>query len=486
MQTVPSAAGWRLSHTYAALPAGFYAELPPTPVAQPRLVVFNGALARRLGLEPNALEAEAWASIAAGNALPEGAKPLAQAYAGHQFGHFNRLGDGRALLLGEQLAPDGLLFDVQLKGSGPTPYSRRGDGRATLSAMLREYLISEAMHGLGIATSRSLAVAATGEPVYRDDLYPGAVLVRVAQSHLRVGTFEYARHFMGPADLEALVAYALRRHYPHLAESPRPAHALLAAVIEKQLGLVADWMRVGFIHGVMNTDNMSISGETIDYGPCAFMNAYHPQTVFSSIDTGGRYAFGRQPQMAHWNLSALAGALLPLLGPTEEEAMAEAQALLSVFAEEYPKRWYGMLGAKLGLRAFEEADRPLADALLQWMASRQADYTETFRRLSEGAWEGVALYGEEGFRDWLGQWQARVARQEGGADGALMRRGNPAAIPRNHRVEEALAAAVEGDMGPFDRLLGALRSPYEVSAADRAWLSPPPQGDAGYRTFCGT
>ncbi len=481
--------GWRLEHTYATLPAIFHAPASPTPVRDPQFVVFNPALATTLGLDVAALELPGGAAVFAGNTLPEGARPLAQAYAGHQFGSFTTLGDGRAILLGEQITPAGTRVDVQLKGAGQTPYSRRGDGRAALGPMLRELVISEAMHGLGIPTSRSLAVVSTGEPVYRERPLPGAVLTRIAASHLRVGTVEWAAAHRDRAALTALVDYVIQRHYPETAEAATPALALFEAIAERQAALIARWQLVGFIHGVMNTDNMSLAGESIDYGPCAFMDAYDPATVFSSIDVQGRYAYGNQPAIAQWNLARLAEALLPLIDADRTRAIEEAQAALAHFAARFDHHRLRGLRAKLGLVAEEPDDAALAEALLTWMHDAGADFTNTFRTLSAPGGVDAALMGDAAFAAWHAQWQARLAR-EGAAAGErhfLMQRHNPAVIPRNHLVEAALSAAAdEGDLAPLEALLAALDAPFDHTRVRPAFEAPPAPGGAPYRTFCGT
>jgi uncharacterized protein YdiU (UPF0061 family) len=483
----PGAGGWRLEHSYGQLPGLLHAAVEPTAVRAPRMVVLNTKLAEELGLD-----AEVWAGadgrsgaaaeIFSGNVLPPGAAPLAQAYAGHQYGHFTTLGDGRAILLGEQLTPRGERFDVQLKGAGPTPFSRRGDGRATLGAMVREYVISEAMHALGIPTTRSLAVVATGEEVWRQDgARPGAVLTRVAASHIRVGTFEWVAARREEAVLRALVAYTVQRHYPELAGAENLPLALLEGVGERQARLMAQWMGVGFVHGVMNTDNMALSGETIDYGPCAFMEAYDPATVFSSIDRDGRYAYGSQPQIAQWNIARLAEALLPVLHPQEEQAIALANGAIGRFGEVFQRHWLAGLRRKLGLFNEEPEDGALVEALLAWMHATKADFTNTWAEL-----ETVVP------PEWAERWRARLGRQPQSAeDVKRLRRANcPAVIPRNHCVEEALAAAEQGEVSGMDRLLGVLAAPYDherARAADVAeYRGPAPEGGEGYRTFCGT
>ncbi|MES2920112.1 MAG: YdiU family protein [Verrucomicrobiota bacterium] len=474
--------GWRLENSYASLPPVFHFSIAPVPVRAPRLVLLNRALAESLGLAADALEGENGAAIFAGNVLPPGASPLAQAYAGHQYGGFTTLGDGRAILLGEQITPQGERFDIQLKGSGRTPFSRGGDGRAALGPMLREYIISEAMHALGIPTTRSLAVAATGEMVMRQDgPLPGAVLTRVADSHIRVGTFEWAAAAGERADLEALVAYTLQRHFPELAAADNPALALLEAVIGRQAALIARWMGVGFIHGVMNTDNMALSGETIDYGPCAFMDAYDPATVFSSIDRHGRYAYANQPTIAQWNLARLGETLLPMIHPEETRAIELATEAIRNFTNLYQSHWLAEMRCKLGLFNEEEGDVTLVHSLFEGMHGAKADFTNTFARLSQPA-------PDESFRQWQETWQARLVRQpQSLEESAQLRRAhNPAFIPRNHLVEAALAAGQHGDTGPLDRLLEILAAPYDHARDVPEYRSPDPTDGAGYRTFCGT
>jgi uncharacterized protein YdiU (UPF0061 family) len=483
------ATGWRLEHSYAELPALFHARVSPTPVRDPRIVVFNAPLAVSLGLDARALDSPAGAAIFAGNVLPDGAEPLAQAYAGHQFGHFTVLGDGRAILLGEQITPDGRRLDVQLKGAGPTPYSRRGDGRAAVGPMLREFVISEAMHALGIPTSRSLAVVSTGEAVYREEILPGAVLTRIAESHLRVGSFQWAAAHRDPSALRALADYTVRRHYPDVAGALTPCLALFDAVAERQARLIAQWQLVGFIHGVMNTDNMSVAGETIDYGPCAFMDGYDPATVFSSIDASGRYAYVNQPGIAQWNLARFAEALLPLFDADQPRAIEAANASLQRFHDRFHHHWMAGMRAKLGLATEELGDGALTDALLTWMHDTRADFTNTFRMLgTPGAAEATAR-GDAGFAQWHQSWRARLSRQPQPPEDvvALMQRSNPAVIPRNHKVEEALAAATAGgDLVPLERLMAALTDPYDHSRSRPEFSNAPPASGRPYRTFCGT
>jgi len=470
-------AGWRLERTYASLPELFYSEVGLTPVREPRLVVFNRPLADQLGLDADALNTPEGAAIFAGNVLPPGSRPLAQAYAGHQFGHFTALGDGRAVLLGEQVTPSGERFDIQLKGSGRTPYSRGGDGRAALGPMLREYIISEAMHALGIPTTRSLAVVTTGEPVFREDELEGAVLTRVAASHIRVGTMQWAAAHRDVDALRALAEYTRARHYPELAvvQDPDAALALFAAIVERQARLIARWQLLGFIHGVMNTDNMALSGETIDYGPCALMNAYDPRAVFSSIDHGGRYAYANQPGIAQWNLTRLAEAMVPLFDADQERAVERAKEEVHRFADLFETYWLQGMRAKLGLLNEEPEDRALVDDLLDWMHRQAADFTNTFRDLStvtDPAW-----------RKRLQERRTRQTRSSQDVE-ALMRRSNPSFIPRNHKVEEALCEATGHNFSVMERLLDVLRSPYDCSR-DLPDFSTP-QDSRGYRTFCGT
>ena len=482
--------GWHLEHTYAGLPELFYSAATPATVREPRLVVFNRPLATALGLEPERLAQEG-AAIFGGNALPEGSRPIAQAYAGHQFGHFTALGDGRAILLGEQVTPAGDRLDIQLKGSGRTRFSRRGDGRAALGPMLREYIISEAMHALGIPTTRSLAVVATGEPVQRETMLPGAVLTRVAASHIRVGTMEWAAAHGGESATRALADYTLQRHYPELAGSPEPYIDLFNAILDRQASLIARWQLVGFIHGVMNTDNMALSGETIDYGPCAFMDAYDPATVFSSIDAGGRYAYGNQPPIAHWNLTRLAEAMLPLFDLDVDRATARATAALERFPDMFEGYWLNGMRAKLGLMTVEPDDMALANDLFAWMHHRSADFTNTFCELTAGRVPSDVDDGVEGgagVQVWYDRWVARRGRQPQALaeTSAVMRQHNPRFIPRNHHVEAALLAATSlGDLSVMEQLLDVLAKPYD-HARDLPTFSSPGAGDKTYRTFCGT
>lgn len=478
---------WIFDNSYRQLPEQLYSEQLPEPVGQPETLLFNETLAHSLGLAELAGEEAAIAAYFGGNKQLAGAEPIAQAYAGHQFGHFTMLGDGRAVLLGELLTPEGQRVDLQLKGSGETPYSRRGDGRATLASMLREYLISEAMHALNIPTSRSLAVVKTGEPVYREFVQQGAVLTRVADSHIRVGTFEYVSKFCPPETLGTFTDYVIARHYPALKSADNPALELLKAVVARQIDLVTNWMRVGFIHGVMNTDNMSIAGETIDYGPCAFMNAYNPATVFSSIDAQGRYAFANQPYIANWNLAVFATALLPLLDADRDKAVAKAKGVLDAFEQDYINKWYRMVWKKLGISQPQESDQALADELLQLMEDHKTDYTNFFVSLRRDQLQGEALYEQAAFAEWHQKWRSRIGEGESKAQALrVMAMHNPLVIPRNHLVEEALTAAVNGDMGPFHTLLQTLQKPYDDATLGDQLQEVPAGFDGAYQTFCGT
>ncbi len=491
-----SAPLFRFDNSYASMPERFYARLDPTPVAAPGLVRVNEALARQLGIDAAALMSEEGVAVLAGNCVPEGAVPIAMAYAGHQFGGFSpQLGDGRAILLGEVIDRDGGRFDIQLKGSGPTPFSRRGDGRAAVGPVLREYIVAEAMAALGIPTTRALAAVVTGETVWREAGLPGAVLTRVASSHIRVGTFQY---FAARGDSEALrllADYVIERHYPDAADAANPYRALLDSVIGRQMRLVAQWMGIGFIHGVMNTDNMAISGETIDYGPCAFMDTYHPATVFSSIDRGGRYAYANQPRLARWNLARFAETLLPLLGDDETSALAQAQPAIDSAQGIYEEALADVFRRKLGLTTAQIGDLELANALLDCMAAGEADFTLTFRALAgvaDGSGSDMQLAGlfkgGSNLEAWLAAWRRRLAAEgeDPGLRAQTMRVANPAVIPRNHLVEQALAAAAMGDLGPFEALLGVLARPHQDLAGGSRYAAPPQQHEVVQQTFCGT
>jgi serine/tyrosine/threonine adenylyltransferase len=482
-------AGWNFDNSYARLPSTFFTSQNPMPVREPKIAIFNMPLADALGLNAETLDSENGAAIFAGNKIPEGASPLAQAYAGHQFGHFTMLGDGRAVLLGEQITPQGERYDIQLKGSGRTPYSRGGDGRAALGPMLREYIISEAMHALGIPTTRSLAVVTTGESIMRETELPGAILTRVAASHLRVGTFQYAARWGSDEELKELADYAIKRHYPDISDDENRYLSLLEEVIKRQAILIARWQLVGFIHGVMNTDNMTISGESIDYGPCAFMDTYDPATVFSSIDREGRYAYGNQPNIGVWNLARLAEALLPLLHENQEEAVTLAQEKLSGFAELFKSSFLEGMRAKLGLFNVEQEDAALVEKLLSMMQKYRADYTNTFHALTDDSLADTVLNSKYEFMEWHKEWKARQGRQDETKESIvqLMRNSNPAVIPRNHLVEEALKAAVEnGDYSVMEKLLVVLASPYAHSLEQAEYCTVPATSTQPYRTFCGT
>ena len=484
-------------NSYARLPARFYARVFPAAASAPRLVKLNGQLARELGLDPDDLASTEGAEIFSGKRVPEGADPIAAAYAGHQFGSFvPQLGDGRAILLGEVVDRDGMRRDIQLKGAGRTPFSRGGDGRAALGPVLREYIVSEAMAALRIPTTRALAMATTGDEVMRETYLPGAVLTRVAASHIRVGSFQF---FAARGDDEAvrrLADHAIERHYPQAAGTPEPYRSFLQGVVHRQADLVAQWLLVGFIHGVMNTDNMSIAGETIDYGPCAFMDAYDPATVFSSIDRGGRYAYANQPGIAQWNLTRLAECLLPLLSDDGDEAVEQAKVVLASFAERFNSAYVGGLRRKLGLFSEREGVLALAEDLLQRMTAGKADFTLIFRRLCDAAAapEGDAavralFQDPAAYDEWAVRWRLRLAdeAQGGEARRTAMRRANPAFIPRNHRIEEIIAAGVERqDFAPFEELLTVLAKPYDDQPEFARYAELPPPDQGIYRTFCGT
>jgi uncharacterized protein YdiU (UPF0061 family) len=484
-------------NTYAALPANFFARVAPTPVASPRLIKLNRPLAVHLGLDPELLSSPEGAEILAGKRVPDGADPIAMAYAGHQFGHFvPQLGDGRAILLGEVIDADGVRRDIQLKGSGPTPFSRRGDGRAALGPVLREYIVSEAMFALGIPTTRSLAAVITGENVIRETMLPGAVLTRVASSHIRVGTFQFFAARGDTDGVRQLADHAIARHYPDAAKAERPYHALLEGVVARQADLVARWLLVGFIHGVMNTDNCSISGETIDYGPCAFMDDYDPAQVFSSIDEQGRYAYANQPRIALWNLTRLAECLLPLFSDDQDKAIEQAQLILGEFAEKFTAAYQAGLRAKIGLFTQRDGDEALVQDLLDAMAKNQADFTLTFRHLADAA---RGADGDENaraqftdpavFAEWAVRWRQRIADepQSPAERSAAMRAVNPVFIPRNHRVEAVIQAAVNNDdYAPFEELLAVLAKPFEDQPEFAAYADPPQPEQRVLQTFCGT
>lgn len=484
-----SSVGWRFDNSYARLPDSFYARLNPVAVRAPQMVMLNHALAESVGLNISALSAAESALLFSGNVLPDGAQPIAQAYASHQFGHFTMLGDGRAILLGEHLTPAGDRFDIQLKGSGQTQFSRRGDGRAALAPMLREYIISEAMHAFNIPTTRSLAVVTTGESVMRETMLPGAILTRVAASHIRVGTFEYVAGMQDKEGIRALADYAIRRHYPDLIEAGNPYLAFLNKVIDRQAALVAKWLLVGFIHGVMNTDNMTISGETIDYGPCAFMDAYDPNTVFSSIDHHGRYSYSSQSRAAQWNLARFAETLLPLLHSEPKEALSLAEEAIHAFPDIFQAYWLSVMRKKLGLFTEEAEDDQLIETLLTWMQQHQADYTNSFRSLAAEALPEDDVFRHAAFVEWHACWQARLLRQSESKQSAfrLMQENNPALHPSNHQIEKVLAAASGyGDFSPIQQLLAALTQPYTDAPEYRDYRTPPTPSERVQQKFCGT
>ena len=480
--------GFNFDNTYIHLPKAFYTELSPVPVRKPEIVIFNAPLATDMGLDFSGISADIKAALFSGNIMPEGSEPLAQAYAGHQFGHFTMLGDGRAIVWGEHITPSGQRLDIQFKGSGPTPYSRGADGRAVLGPMLREYIISEAMHALNIPTTRSLAVVTNGEKVYRETGLPGAILTRIASSHIRVGTFEYAALQQDKGIIQTLVNYTIDRHYPWIKEEQNKTLSLLKAVMEKQADLITHWMRVGFIHGVMNTDNMTLSGETIDYGPCAFMDAYDPRTVFSSIDHMGRYAYANQPDIAQWNLARLAETMLPLLDDEIEKAADTTEEAVNGFGALYKDKWLSMMRAKLGLFDKREGDESLIIDLLDWMQRAGADYTNTFRHLTEEKPPQDKPYNDRPFKEWYTRWQVQLAKNTKPLKSSLslMRANNPAVIPRNQKVEQVLDAATNGDLKPLKDLLTALQEPYKNRSDLKPYQSPPKQDERVYQTFCGT
>ncbi len=481
-----SVSGFPLENTYTKLPRVFFSKLSPTPVSQPELVIFNDELADDIGLDLSGMDAEERTKLLSGNLVPEGIEPFAQAYAGHQFGNFTMLGDGRAIILGEHLTPSGQRLDLQFKGSGRTPYSRGGDGRAALGPMLREYVVSEAMHALGIPTTRSLAVVTTGEKVYRENELTGAILTRIAGSHIRVGTFEYASLHEDKTVTQALLDYLVDRHFPEIKDKENQPLALLEAAIEQQADLITHWMRVGFIHGVMNTDNMALSGETIDYGPCAFMDLFAPDTVFSSIDRKGRYAYANQPFIVQWNLARLAESLLPLMHDEREDAIGMAEDSLNGFEQVYKGKWLAMMGSKLGLTEAKKEEESLVTDLLDWMHENGADYTNTFRDLSQKELPNKELYATENFQAWQTRWQARLMEEDLESSLALRKSVNPAVIPRNHKVEEALQAGEKADLEPFLTLLKALENPYEDGDHLTPYQSPPKPEEKVLQTFCGT
>ncbi len=478
--------GWAFDNTYSKLSNTFKEEVKPTPVHNPELVVLNDRLAQYLNLDFSKIKKDDLSQIFSGNSLPKGSLTLAQAYAGHQFGHFTMLGDGRAVLLGEHLVNNVNRFDIQFKGSGRTSFSRSGDGRAVLGPMLREYIISEAMHALNIPTTRSLAVVKTGEKIVRENLLTGAILTRVASSHIRVGTFQYIAAKQNINDLNILIDYTINRHYPEIKFSKNKVLDLLNLVMERQCKLVVNWMRVGFIHGVMNTDNMAISGETIDYGPCAFMDHYNPKTVFSSIDKFGRYSFFNQPPITKWNLSRFAECLIPFIDNNEDKSIQLATETIDNFQNIYEEKWLNMMRDKLGLFGNNKIDKKLINDLLNWMEKNKADYTNTFCYLMNVNIGNNDLYNDKDFINWYNNWQKRISANNTSKEKSLelMKKSNPIIIPRNHKVEEALKAADEDDFEVMNNLLHNLDNPYIEKKGIEDYQSP--SSDDDYKTFCGT
>lgn len=480
--------GWRFDNTYSKLPDPFISNISPIPVKSPELIILNDNLGKQLGLNFSLISKKELSNLFSGNSLPEGSKSIAQAYAGHQFGHFTMLGDGRAVLMGEHISKNNERFDIQFKGSGQTPFSRNGDGRAALGPMLREYIISEAMHSLNIPTTRSLAVVKTGEDVVRENILQGAILTRVASSHLRVGTFQYVAMRKNENELKTLVDYTIDRHYPNIKKSKKKAIDLLKVLIELQIDLVVNWMRVGFIHGVMNTDNMSISGETIDYGPCAFMDTYDPQTVFSSIDEFGRYAYFNQPSITKWNLARFAECLIPLIDSNKEKAIKIATETINSFDKKYESKWINMMRDKLGLFGQDQKDQVLIIDLLTWMHKNKADYTNTFCFLMDENFQHNKIYNDENFLTWKERWKERLKLNNNTPEKylTLMKSVNPLVIPRNHKVEEVLESANNNDLSPLKKLINVLEKPYEKTKENIEYQSPAPVSDKKYKTFCGT
>ena len=480
--------GWYFDNSYSRLPNTFKEDISPIPVNSPEILILNKDLAKDLDLDFSNINNKKLSEIFSGNLLQEGSCPIAQAYAGHQFGHFTMLGDGRAVLIGEHLTRDNVRFDIQFKGSGRTPFSRGGDGRAVLGPMLREYVISEAMCSLKISTTRSLAVVKTGEDVVREKVLKGAILTRVAQGHIRVGTFQYIAAKQNINDLELLINYTIEKYYPNIKSSKNKALDLLNVLIEKQTQLVIDWMRVGFVHGVMNTDNMSISGETIDYGPCAFMDSYNPKTVFSSIDQLGRYAYENQPKITKWNLTRFAECLIPLISKNEDDAIKLATNALDNFESNYENKWLNMMRDKLGLYGEDKNDKNLIIELLNLMHKKKADYTNTFVYLMDEEIIDSETYNDADFKLWKIKWMKRLNMFSNTNDKSmkLMRSTNPMVIPRNHKIEESLMLANKGDLTLFNKLIEILKNPYQVNKSDLEFMSPTLYSDEKYKTFCGT
>ena len=479
--------GWCFDNTYYRLSDIFKEDIKPIPVKKPELVLLNKTLAENLNLNFSNLDNQELSELFSGNSLPKGSNSIAQAYAGHQFGHFTMLGDGRAVLIGEHLSKDNKRYDIQFKGSGKTAFSRNGDGRAALGPMLREYIISEAMNGLGIPTTRSLAVVKTGEDVIRETSQPGAILTRIASSHIRVGTFQYIAARQKKDEIEVLLNYVIDRHYPDIKNSKNKAAELLSIVLEKQINLVVNWMRVGFIHGVMNTDNMSISGETIDYGPCAFMDTYDPKTVFSSIDQMGRYAYFNQPVITKWNLSRFAECLIPLIDKNQEKAIELATEIINSFEKKYEEKWLNMMRDKLGLFGMDEKDKFLILDLLTWMHQKKIDYTNIFCHLMNENIKEDKDYEDEDFKNWKKRWNERLKTNNNTPEKSLklMRSANPIVIPRNHKVEEALEAAEKNNFKPIAQIVEILKDPYSQQKNIINYQIPS-NSKKKYQTFCGT
>ena len=479
--------GWHFNNTYSKLSGAFREKINPIPVNSPELIILNEKLALELNLNFSKVDKKQLSKIFTGNLLPPGSDSIAQAYAGHQFGHFTMLGDGRAVLIGEHTTKSNKKYDIQFKGSGKTAFSRNGDGRAALGPMLREYIISEAMHALRIPSTRSLAVAKTGEDIQREKLLQGAVLTRVASSHIRVGTFQYIAARQKEDELKILLDYTIDRHYPEIKNSNNKALDLINLLIERQCNLVVNWMRVGFIHGVMNTDNMAISGETIDYGPCAFMDTYDPKTVFSSIDQMGRYAYCNQPVITKWNLARFAECLIPLIDKDQDKAVKIATETINSFEKKYEEKWMNMMRDKLGLFGLDDKDKFLILDLLTWMHEKKADYTNTFCNLMNLAPKKDELFNDKDFINWKKRWEDRLSKNNGSLKKSLelMKNNNPLVIPRNHKVEEALEAAEKNNLNPIIQLVEILKDPY-TQKEDILDYQIPSNSDEKYQTFCGT
>jgi uncharacterized protein YdiU (UPF0061 family) len=480
--------GWHFDNTYSKLPKSFLENIKPIPVKDPKLIILNKNLANQLNLDFSKFSDTDLAKMFSGNNLPEGSETIAQAYAGHQFGHFTMLGDGRAVMLGEHLDKDNNRFDIQFKGSGRTSFSRSGDGRAVLGPMLREYIISEAMHALNIPTTRSLAVVSTGEDVIREQMLPGAILTRVASSHIRVGTFQYIAATQNADDLKTLFNYTIDRHYPEIKDSKTKALDLLNLLMKKQCELVINWMRVGFIHGVMNTDNMTVSGETIDYGPCAFMDQYHPQTVFSSIDQNGRYSYNNQPRITKWNLARFAECIIPLIDQDEQKAISIATETINNFEKLYEEKWLNMMRDKLGLFGEDGDDKHLIFELLTWMENNKADFANTFCNLMDIQSIKDPIYQNQEYLNWTAKWKKRLEKNNTGKEKylELMRSVNPIFIPRNHKVEEALKDASENKLETLNQLLEVIKYPYKNNGMLKDYQQPMSNDNGNYKTFCGT